>query len=160
MYLGVLGGGVGDYRTINLLSIAEITVITAFCPILTTYGKCVEVRCKYKQNMSSDPWRRRQNWEESSRVWQLWKKRRRLAGNCWALSTQMKAEKWERIKITTIFNSVGIFKLLGSPGIDSASLCNLAGRYNNPIPIWFLAPIDCSKLTVHVWNQPKFKQCY
>jgi hypothetical protein len=36
-----------------------------------------------------------------------------------------------------------IFKLLRSPGIDSASLCSLAGRYANPIPTQFLAPIDC-----------------
>jgi hypothetical protein len=31
-------------------------------------------------------------------------------------------------------------------GIDSASLCSLAGRYDNPIPTWFLAPVDCSKI--------------
>jgi hypothetical protein len=41
-----------------------------------------------------------------------------------------------------------IFKLLRSPGIDSkeinsASLCSLAGRCDNPIPTRFLAPIDC-----------------
>ncbi len=29
----------------------------------------------------------------------------------------------------------GFFKHLRSPGIDSVSLCSLAGRYNNPIPI-------------------------
>jgi hypothetical protein len=40
----------------------------------------------------------------------------------------------------------GIFKLLRIPGIDSASPCSLAGRYNNPIPTRFLAPIDCSKI--------------
>jgi hypothetical protein len=34
----------------------------------------------------------------------------------------------------------GIFKLLSSPGIDSASLCSPAGRYDNPIPTRFLAP--------------------
>ncbi len=28
----------------------------------------------------------------------------------------------------------------------SASLCSLVGRYDNPIPILFLAPIDCSKI--------------
>ncbi len=33
-----------------------------------------------------------------------------------------------------------------SPGIDSASLCSLAGRYNNSFPTLFLAPIDCSKI--------------
>jgi hypothetical protein len=37
----------------------------------------------------------------------------------------------------------GIFKLLRSPGIDSASLCILAGRRANPFPIRFL---DCSKI--------------
>ncbi len=30
--------------------------------------------------------------------------------------------------------------------IDSASLCSLAGRYDNPIPTMFLASIDCSKI--------------
>ncbi len=70
----------------------------------------------------------------------------------------------------------GIFKLLRSPGIDSkesippricslspyfstlmehrnrvqginsASLCSLAGRYDNTIPTRFLAPIDCLKI--------------
>jgi hypothetical protein len=29
---------------------------------------------------------------------------------------------------------------------NSASLCSLAGRYDNPIPIRFLAPIDCLKI--------------
>ncbi len=28
----------------------------------------------------------------------------------------------------------------------SARLCSLAGRYDNPIPIRFLAPIDCLKI--------------
>jgi hypothetical protein len=31
-------------------------------------------------------------------------------------------------------------------GIDSASLCSLAGRYDNHIPTRFLAPIDCVKI--------------
>jgi hypothetical protein len=30
--------------------------------------------------------------------------------------------------------------------MDSASLCTLAGRYDNPIPTPFLAPINCSKI--------------
>jgi hypothetical protein len=34
--------------------------------------------------------------------------------------------------------------------IDSASLCSLAGRYDNPIPTRFLALIDC--LTIPVLN--------
>ena len=41
------------------------------------------------------------------------------------------------------------FKLLRSPGIDykeSASLSSLVGRYDNPIPTRFLAPIHCSKV--------------
>ncbi len=33
-----------------------------------------------------------------------------------------------------------------SPGIDYASLCSLACRYDNPIPTQFLVPIDCSKI--------------
>ncbi len=39
-----------------------------------------------------------------------------------------------------------IFKRLCSPGIDSASLCSLAGPYDNPIPTRFLAPTDCLKI--------------
>jgi hypothetical protein len=44
-----------------------------------------------------------------------------------------------------------IFKLLRIPGIDSwvpETLTNSAlfGRYDNPIPYWFLAPIDCFKI--------------
>ena len=31
-------------------------------------------------------------------------------------------------------------------GINSASLFSLAGRYDNPLPTRFLAPIDCSKI--------------
>ncbi len=30
--------------------------------------------------------------------------------------------------------------------MNSASLCRLAGRYDNPVPPWFLAPIDCLKI--------------
>jgi hypothetical protein len=42
-------------------------------------------------------------------------------------------------------------KLLRSPEIDS-SLCSLAGRYDNPIPTHFLAPIDCSKIPALEWE--------
>jgi hypothetical protein len=31
-------------------------------------------------------------------------------------------------------------------GVNSASLCSLAGRYDNLIPTRFLAPIDCLKI--------------
>jgi hypothetical protein len=31
-------------------------------------------------------------------------------------------------------------------GMNSASLCSLAGRYDNPVPTRFLAPIDCLKI--------------
>jgi hypothetical protein len=37
-------------------------------------------------------------------------------------------------------------------GINSASLCSLAGRYDNPIPTKFLAPIDCLKIPALVHN--------
>jgi hypothetical protein len=30
--------------------------------------------------------------------------------------------------------------------MNPASLCILAGRYDNPIPTWFLAPTDCLKI--------------
>jgi hypothetical protein len=30
--------------------------------------------------------------------------------------------------------------------MNSASLCSLAGQYDNPIPTRFLAPIDCLKI--------------
>jgi hypothetical protein len=30
--------------------------------------------------------------------------------------------------------------------MNSASICSLAGRYDNPIPTQFLAPIDCLKI--------------
>ncbi len=39
-----------------------------------------------------------------------------------------------------------IFTFLRSPRIDSAILCSMAGRYDNPNPIRFLAPIDCYKI--------------
>jgi hypothetical protein len=32
-------------------------------------------------------------------------------------------------------------------GINSASLCSLAGRHDNPITTRFLAPIDCSEIS-------------
>ncbi len=35
-------------------------------------------------------------------------------------------------------------------GMNSANLCSLAGRYNNPIPPRFLAPIDSLKISVPV----------
>jgi hypothetical protein len=38
-----------------------------------------------------------------------------------------------------------------SPRIDSASLCILAGRYDNPLPTRFLAPIECLKIPARVW---------
>jgi hypothetical protein len=42
-------------------------------------------------------------------------------------------------------------------GINSASLCSLAGRYDNPIPIRCLAPIDFLKIPALVasirWNR-------
>ncbi len=40
-----------------------------------------------------------------------------------------------------------ICKLLRTPGIDSASLCSLAGRCDNLTRTRFLAPMDCSKIT-------------
>ncbi len=36
-------------------------------------------------------------------------------------------------------------------GINYASLCSLAGRYENLIPTRFLAPIDCLKISALAW---------
>jgi hypothetical protein len=38
-------------------------------------------------------------------------------------------------------------------GMNSAGLCSLAGRYDNPIPPWFLAPIDSLKIPA-LYNNP------
>ncbi len=35
--------------------------------------------------------------------------------------------------------------------IVSACVCSLAGRYDNPIPARFLAPIDCLKISAREW---------
>ncbi len=35
-------------------------------------------------------------------------------------------------------------------GINSASLCSVTGRYDNPIPTRFLAPINCFKILAQV----------
>ncbi len=48
-------------------------------------------------------------------------------------------------------NQIQIFKCFKDPmnrfqGINSASLCSPADRYDNPIPIRFLATIDCLKI--------------
>ncbi len=43
-------------------------------------------------------------------------------------------------------------------GMNSASLCCLAGRYYNPIPTRFLAPIDCFKIPAlfqHILQEPR-----
>jgi hypothetical protein len=32
-------------------------------------------------------------------------------------------------------------------------LCSVTGRYENPIPIWFLAPVDCSKIPAQLTEQ-------
>jgi hypothetical protein len=35
------------------------------------------------------------------------------------------------------------------------SVCSLAGRYDNPIPTRFLAPIDCSKIPALIFGDKK-----
>jgi hypothetical protein len=47
---------------------------------------------------------------------------------CWAKTVFLK-EPWNRFL-----------------GIKSASLCSLVGRYDNPIPTQFLAPLECLKI--------------
>jgi hypothetical protein len=48
----------------------------------------------------------------------------------------------KELRKTIVFHRARIFKLLRSPGIESARLCSLAGRYENPIPTRFLALLD------------------
>jgi hypothetical protein len=43
----------------------------------------------------------------------------------------------------TVNGNANTAKRLRGQGIDSASL---SGRYDNPVPTRFLAPIDCSKI--------------
>jgi hypothetical protein len=45
-------------------------------------------------------------------------------------------------------------------GTNSARLCSLAGRYDNPIPTRFLAPIDCLKISAQVHVDGKFQMKY
>jgi hypothetical protein len=49
-------------------------------------------------------------------------------------------------------------------GINSTSLCSLPGRYDNPIPTRFLAPIDCLKIPAQSHSPPciapQFTDCY
>jgi hypothetical protein len=40
-------------------------------------------------------------------------------------------------------------------GMNSASLCSLAGRYDNPIPPRFIAPIDSSKIPAQIIYQAR-----
>jgi hypothetical protein len=43
--------------------------------------------------------------------------------------------------------------------MNSASLCSLEGRYDSPIPTWFLAPIDCLKILAQVSSSRASSQC-
>ncbi len=54
-----------------------------------------------------------------------------------------------------------ILKVYGAPnwfqGMNSASLCSLAGRYDNPLPPRFLAPVDSFKIPAQkncIWDLP------
>ncbi len=40
-------------------------------------------------------------------------------------------------------NVYGAQESISKNEFRKCSLCSLAGRYDNPIPTWFLAPIDC-----------------
>ncbi len=64
---------------------------------------------------------------------------------------------WALVHSTPQIISFKILKRYFSPGIDSDSLCSLAGRYDNPIITRFLAPMDCSKIPAHVFiSYPHF----
>jgi hypothetical protein len=45
-------------------------------------------------------------------------------------------------------------------GINSANLCSLADRYDNPIPTRFLAPIDCFKIPAQGVESDKQRRKY
>ncbi len=76
--------------------------------------------------------------------------------------TLKRMEEGCRMSFCASYFRDGIFKLLSSPGIEPkesifpahgyslfASLFRLAGRYDSPITIRFLAHIDYSKITAH-----------
>ncbi len=54
-------------------------------------------------------------------------------------------KSWQEKGLIIAVLSGGIFKLIRSRRIDSASLCSLAGRYDYPIPTLFLATVPSSK---------------
>ncbi len=64
---------------------------------------------------------------------------------------EAKKTNWIEVKRTEAV----FLKFLRSPGIDSKELIPpayaLAGLYNNPIPTWFLAPLDCSIVPAPCW---------
>ncbi len=45
-------------------------------------------------------------------------------------------------------------------GIDSATLCGLDGRNDNPIPARFLTPIDCYKIPAQVFSRNLYEMKY
>jgi hypothetical protein len=70
-----------------------------------------------------------------------WKVSQSWANPPWRIATGLR----------TCTSRGGIFKRFMEPrnrfqGMNFASLCILAGRYNIPIPTRFLAPIDCLKI--------------
>jgi hypothetical protein len=38
----------------------------------------------------------------------------------------------------------------GTSSARLCTVCSLMGRYDNPIPTWFLAPVDCLKIPAQV----------
>ncbi len=70
-------------------------------------------------------------------------------------SIHMKSKSKQRRYFKTFKEPKNLFQW-----IDSASLCSLAGRYDNPIPIRFLAPIDCSKIAAQENRHPLCHNSY
>ncbi len=62
----------------------------------------------------------------------------------WSLSTGINSRP-QTIKAEPVFLNV-LEPRNRFQGLNSASLCSLAGRYDYPTPTRFLAPIDCSKI--------------
>ncbi len=63
--------------------------------------------------------------------------------------THWKRAFWARFRVHWVYKFGHRYR---SQEINSASLCNLAGRYDNHIPKRFLAPIDCFKIPAVIYS--------
>jgi hypothetical protein len=114
------------------------------CIPLPTYSLLYQRIGRRRLTYSSNRWEQRDLFDTEEDGWRsggIF-----LSGIWWEMTAEWagRGGRWDRARI---------FKRLWSPGIDSkdqginsASLCSLAGRYDNPIPTRCLAPIDFFKI--------------